>query len=297
VALKDIASIFSRQFVIGFYLPAFFALLVLANVVDEKSLPHLYNHAASGTQVLIVGGFGLVVGLLLSGLHYPVLRLYEGYPLHHARERRIVRGLYAQRIKHWERVYDDLATKRAQSEPSPARTTAARDLAQKFPPRDRLLPTRFGNVIRCFEAHPRARYGLDGIAIWPRIAMSMTDQQQNLIGEAQTDVAFFINSSLVSLVVGVLLGVDAVWHGGARLYLCWIYLVPFLFAWVNYRWSIGAAIRWGDSVRAAFDLYRTDLYQKLGVKLPHDQATEMDVANRINRLLVFGEPIPDAMRE
>lgn len=88
VALKDIASIFSRQFAIGFYLPAFFALLALANVVDDKSLPYIYNHAASGTQVLIVGGFGLAVGLLLSGLHYPVLRLYEGYSLQHARERR-----------------------------------------------------------------------------------------------------------------------------------------------------------------------------------------------------------------
>jgi hypothetical protein len=79
VGLKEIAGVFSRRFVVGFFIPAFFVILALTQLVDHRALPNVYNAAKGGSQVLIVGGFAVLVGLLLSGLHYSLLRFLEGY--------------------------------------------------------------------------------------------------------------------------------------------------------------------------------------------------------------------------
>ena len=50
MALKDVAGVFSRYFIVGFFLPAFFTTLILAHVVDEQSLPALYLNASGGLR-------------------------------------------------------------------------------------------------------------------------------------------------------------------------------------------------------------------------------------------------------
>ena len=79
VALTDIASIFSRRFIVGFFLPAFFGLVALKLLVDKQALPASLANESGGTQLLILGGVALLLGMLLWGLHYPLIRLYEGY--------------------------------------------------------------------------------------------------------------------------------------------------------------------------------------------------------------------------
>jgi hypothetical protein len=112
----------------------------------------------------------LLVGLLLSGLHFPILRLYEGYPLQHGRRIAGVRWIYAGMVGRWGKCFDALEAKRAVPQASADRSAAARRLAREFPAtRDQLLPTRFGNAVRSFERHPRVRYGLDGVTAWPRV--------------------------------------------------------------------------------------------------------------------------------
>ena len=69
MGLSDVAGVFSRKFIVGFFIPAFFVVLGLTQLVDERTLPAAYLDASGGAQVLIVGGFALIVGLLLSGLH------------------------------------------------------------------------------------------------------------------------------------------------------------------------------------------------------------------------------------
>jgi hypothetical protein len=82
VGLSDIAGIFSRFFIVGFFIPVFFALVALSQMATASLLPNAYEQYESGaTRILILGAGALVVGLLLLGLHYNVVRLFEGYPL------------------------------------------------------------------------------------------------------------------------------------------------------------------------------------------------------------------------
>jgi hypothetical protein len=250
--------------------------------------------------VIIVGAGGVFVALLLSGLQHPLTRLLEGYPLARARKLPVLGKLYAWRLRHWQQVFDRLAA--ALDGPAgPDRTAAARRLHTCFPARrDLLLPTEFGNVLRAFETHPRLRYGLDGIAIWPRVAMLFNDTEKAEVEEASADVQFFTNLMVVTVLAGLLLAVDAAAHadgaGHGVLYVAIGLAATAALSAIWWRAAISAARRWGSPVRAAFDLHRLELYERLGVKTPQTAAEEQVVGTAVNRLLMFAEPLPDACR-
>jgi hypothetical protein len=315
VKLADVAGIFSRKFIVGFFIPAFFATFALSLLVNRRALPRPYLRASGGAKVLIVGAVALLVGLLLSGLHYSVLRFLEGYWLIDEPQgspwARLARATRFVQVKQragrrmearWTREYERLEAMTTDPEGSPERTRAALELHDRYPATARLvLPTRFGNVIRSFETHPRRRYGLDGIATWPRIALLLSDPERAELEDAATDLAFWVNSLVMVGVGGALLFAERLWHrpGEAAatvgVELAIVAVVVILCNWM-YNHSVAAAIRWGEPIRAAFDVHRLDLYDKLGVRQPRSQGEENEIARAVNRLLLFAEPLPDRLR-
>jgi len=159
------------------------------------------------------------------------------------------------------------------------------------------LPTRFGNAVRSFEQHPRPRYGFDGVTIWDRVELLLSDAEREVISDARTDVAFFLNGVVVLSTVGVVLLADALWHHAVVLALAWVYLIPFALAWFSYRAAASAAIRWGSSVRSSFDLHRFDLYNRLGLRTPVTDNEEREIARAVTRCLLYSEPLPDHLRK
>jgi hypothetical protein len=312
VGLSDVAGVLSRKFIVGFLVPVFFATLALTLLVDDSSLPTAIREQRGSGRLLILGGFALLAGLLLWGLHYSLIRFLAGYWLVEpprsdcrALARRINRARMSigeKRKDHWiaERkrlVQIDQAPAR-----SPERTRAARLLSSHFPPHDRLiLPTELGNVIRAFETHPRTRYGLDGIEIWPRIATMLSESERAEVEDVTTDMAFWINSLFVTVVAGVLLFAEHLWQrpsgivATAGVELAVVVTVAALAAWM-YRQTIGAAIRWGYPVRAAFDVHRMEVYDALGVIRPLNASDDATNGEAVNTLLAFGDPVPDNLR-
>lgn len=300
MALSEFAGVFSRYFVIGFFAPAFFAAVILSQLVDQRFFPDAYVDASAGAQLAVLGGVGLLAGLVLSGLHYHVTRLFEGYPLVRWRDKPLIGPVHDGLLGHWLKAYDDLHAA-LDGEPSPERTKAAQQLSRCFPVRrETVLPTRFGNAVRSFETHGRPRYGLDGISAWPRISLLLTDPERQQVEDAQTDVAMFLNVSFVVGLAAAALSVDRLLHepaaGWATVQIAITWLVAAAFFWGSYRAATAAAMRWGSPVRAAFDLHRFELYERLGLKLPETQSGEEAIARATNRLLLFGEPIPDGLR-
>jgi hypothetical protein len=164
MGLTDVAGIFSRYFVIGFFLPAFFPLVLVSQIVDDSSTPVAFRDASGGTRLLVLGGVALLAALLLSSLHYHVVRLLEGYPIRRLEDlkatgrtqrlRRLLRGVPKRMSARWIRAFQK-RTEQMEGPPSPARSRAARELNKYFPWRlQAVLPTRLGNAIRSSRPTP-----------------------------------------------------------------------------------------------------------------------------------------------
>lgn len=307
MGIQSVAGVFSRYFVVGFFLPAFFTTLAAAHVIDSAWLPHVYTSAESGAQVLVVGGAALLLALLLSALHNTIIRALEGYWVRRlgtatGRGARLKRRINRALMGRVETRYDRLVELREDPDPSPERTAAAQKLDNEYPypRRTELLPSRLGNTIRAFEVHPRRCYGLAGVTIWPRIELLLSDGERTAVENSQTNFSFFVNAAVLLGLLGLIVIADAIAHDPLpwAWYVVWIpYAIPFVAAFGALRATIRAAQEWGDSIKAAIDVHRLELYRRLGVRQPRDPEDEAStVARAVNRLLLYGEPLAKDLR-
>jgi hypothetical protein len=297
MGLSDITGLFSRPFIIGFYVPVLVGLAAIRECLSRAAIPDAYAGYQPLTQLLVLAGLAIPVSLLLSGLNYGLIQLYEGYPLYDRRDRFGWRGLYRAMQSRRVAEHRHLTALKHSPEPSPERTQAAWTLDRAYPEQEtHVLPTRLGNAIRAFEDHSRSRWGLDGIGAWPRIAALLSDREQELTSNAKSDFDLLLNGSTMAVAAGAVVLADAVVN---RTFPALAYLVPplaLVVAYVLYRWSVGAAVRWGSQVRANVDLHRLELYRLVGVLTPETDAAERTVTTALNRCFLFGVPLPDAVR-
>lgn len=298
---KDVAGVFSRYFIVGFFLPAYFVLVGLSRSLTADFLPSFYeDHHSEATQLLILGGVALLLGLLLLGLNWPIYRTVEGYPLMERSDRWYVAWLIGPMRKRERKRFRGLcAIRDSETEPRDKRGAAAWRLDREFPPAEEsVLPTRFGNAVRAFEFHATTRWGLDPIGAWPRIELLLSDPEGEQQATAKSDVAFFINGSLLATAAGLTLVANEIVSTPLDRLAVALLLIPFGLSYLLYRFSVGAAIRWGTVVRATVDLHRLTLYERLGVRQPKHFTDEREVvAPAINGALVYGFPIPDELRD
>lgn len=293
---SDVAGVFSRYFIVGFFLPAFFTLVALSQAVTSAFLPSSYEELGGGAQVAVLGGVGLLLGLLMLGLNWQIFRLFEGYPLAERRHLPVFKLAHRCLIAWRRRTFNRLIE--ARDDPSKdegARGRAAWRLDLEFPPTaGKLLPTRFGNAVLAFETHAMKRWGLDSIAAWPRIDMLLSEREAEQQANARGGAAFFVNGSLLVLIAAFVLIANQIADCPLSDVLLLLYLIPFGIAWLMARWAVGAATRWGSAVRAAIDLHRFELYKKVGVRSPVSFTDEREnVAAHLNQALIYGEVIPD----
>ncbi|HYH54742.1 MAG TPA: hypothetical protein VD761_11485 [Solirubrobacterales bacterium] len=296
MSASDVAGIFSRYFIVGFFLPAFFALVGLSQALSDPFLPSGYRALGGGTQIAVLGATGVLLGLLLLGLNWQVIRLYEGYPLVESRRRiPLVGKLRTFLIGRQERAFRTLEEMRDGEDESRS-AFAAWKLDTGYPDRiEALMPTRFGNAVLAFEAYAMKRWGLDSVPAWPRIDMLLSERQAELEANARSQVCFFVNGSLLLLIAGAWLVVDEIVEGPLSGPVMVVYLLPFLASVLLARWATGAATRWGSTVRAAIDLHRFELYEKLGVRHPRNFSDERRIAAEVNQALLYGRTIPDEL--
>jgi hypothetical protein len=294
MGLGDITGIFSRYFVVGFFLPAYVGLVSLWLFASSDLIPDaLASYDSEATQLLILGGFALVVGLALSGCSYLITRAFEGYPLLRLLDRRIMglvpRAAIAAQRRRFRRLR---AVRDDAGKPQSDRNQAAWCLEKYFPHEEsKLLPTRIGNALRAFEQHSNARWGLDGITIWPRIEALLSSEERETHVNAQIDFYVFMNGALVAYLVGVALVYDKAFNVSHPASQWPLYALPFVIGYIVYRAALPPAVNWGDAVRTSIDLHRLDLYEKLGVRAPSSFSDEREMAKHINKALLYGRPL------
>jgi hypothetical protein len=295
LVLKDVTGVFSRYFVVGFFVPTFFGLATLDLAGSKALLPKALEARDSAT-FLILGFAAVLGGLLLLGLNFPVIRLFEGYFLIEPSAGRVRRGAAQRLLNRQLRTYDELVQDK-DSKDDLRRTLANWRLDVRFPPsRDQVLPTRLGNVIRAFELHGTTRWGLSAIATWPRIEVLLSEQERELHADAQGEFAFFLNGALISFLITAVLALDGGIDHPHPIWLVWLYVLPPAIGWLLYLGAVNSAERWGERVRSSIDLHRLELYTRLGLRVPATNDEEREIASALTNLLLWSRAIPDTYR-
>jgi hypothetical protein len=251
----------------------------------------------------------LLTGVLFN-MNTLVYRLFEGYPWRYSvlgrwcTERQVKRFKQASRCKSLLLVL----VERLPEGSTQANTVGkrlgdiSRILEKSFPDdEDLVLPTRFGNVVRAFEVYPRRQYQMAAIELWPRLLAVVDATYSSVTNDAKTIVDFLLNASLLAAVLSystLLLGLRTVTRGLNPPTAYWLLRIAG-FAGLSY-WFYASAIApaqdWGQHVRSAFDLFRSNLLSKLGITAtPATLQEERRIWHSISDQIVFPNAVPLAV--
>ncbi|MFO1069751.1 MAG: hypothetical protein U1E14_14625 [Geminicoccaceae bacterium] len=309
--LGDLPKLFDRTFAVGYLLPAAFGVLGVWFVLYEYgySDARVINSLAE-LDTAALAGLGIWLGaIFMLAINYHLIRLLEGYPLMSlyrlagrvwpALGTRLQQRLINRFRRNAEQALQDqqkIEEARAEGRPDPA---VPRDhprrlwrVAETLPAYAvDMLPTRFGNRFRAFEAYPTVVYGLDAIPAWPRLVAVMPEHFRKIIADAKAMLDFCVNMVLVGVgIAAVDLGcaVYPLTQGGALLLpMPKTLLLALLTAFLAYRLALGAASQYGGVVRSAFDLYRFDLARALGLEMPATADKEREMWVTVSRQQIY----------
>ncbi len=277
------ASLISGRFLLVGYVPTCAGALYLLTLLWAGA-PHtpLAFHRAWHTantlgagEILALFLLMLVVAILLHPLQLPLVRLLEGYwPVR-------VSAITAYGVRRQNRHRARLSANTALAggtAPTPDEVRRAGlalvALRQTFPSEVALTrPTRLGNALAAAEDRAGRSYGWDAPVAWPRLYPLLGDPVRAMVDNRRDVLDATVRLSVTGLLCGlasVLLLAPTGW---------WVLLsaAPLVIARLAYGTAVAAAIAYGESLRAAFDLHRFELYGALRVELPATRDEERAV--------------------
>jgi hypothetical protein len=287
--LSAISGQFAKMLILGSLFPVVILsalnILLIAPLLPQTAfLPGLVSKIAVGEDKWQAVVFTLVV-FVLTGLLYdlniPIIRIYEGYPWQGTLLGRGLRYLQTRRFRKAKELDDgsqELLDELTQANQDPLLISDVDDrqtaldlfLVTQMPDQEAfILPTRLGNVIRCFERYSSQAYGMDAIVFWPRLVSKIDPTFASTVDEAKTNFDFMLNlsflsalTSLAAVIIGLAVKAPLQWS----YHLPWLWRAFFflVLAVLFNQLAINRAQAWGTQVRAAVDLYRLDLLKALG---------------------------------
>lgn len=297
--VSAISDKFTKPLVFGTFLPVVLwsiAGSLTGGLVCPTFRLWSLNALSRSPEWTVAAALGAAVTLsgFLHMLNSVIVRFLEGYPWEKTWLGR------RRRKRHLERRRElDLQLHLALSEP---KTTdididaVALRLSNDFPESHLVLPTRLGNVIRSFEDYARSEYGIDTVAVWPRLVGVLDKGYAETVDEAKTGFSFFVNLMVLGGLSVLLFGsalIDVVLQSRPWLDagLCFLFVLAWaLIVWACHRGALVQAMLWGDQVKGAFDLYRERLLAKIGYVLPvGDRVAERRLWRDISHRFVFGD--------
>jgi hypothetical protein len=225
-----------------------------------------------------------VSGLAAQRFTLPILRMAEGYwpdwLLWLARQTwvRGQRSRFQRKLDSWKELGSrfDALTEKEQ--------VAYVDLDLEMvgsPSPDRLLPTRLGNILRASEDRPSEKYGLDGVACWPRLWLLLPAGVKDDVANARNR----LDSAALVMFWSLLFVVWSLW-------IWWAALLGLLAAIFSYRAMLAAAADYAALFEACFDTHRLALYAALHWPLPRNPQEELVSGEALTRYLWRGSKKP-----
>lgn len=300
-AIKDAVKALAQALQIATIFPATLLIFVNAYLFIPLSVG---GDSASPNVASLTVAATLLVSYLLYALNYPVIRVFEGYKFQNDL---IVGWFLARKRRHHSRIQasiDELYRWKAILEndylgPRPDESVHRQD--SRIEERSRrlhdmlvfrlanmehqfdlhfpglqasVLPTKLGNTIAAFESYPGNRYGIDAIAMWPRLMpiLKRTDYIE-FVAQEKAVLDFLLNMIVVTLILS-LEGLALLWISEQGVWTLALLPVAVTFSWILYASAVIAARQWGITVRVAFDLHRHQLRRELGIRTSDTFAEE-----------------------
>ena len=231
----------------------------------------------------LVGGL-LVVGIsaaIAQRFLVPTLRLAEGYGwpswLDFFRMKLVRRK--AEAVEHATVQRDTLLKKDFDAMTIDQRRDLALlyQLLRRSPSKDRVLPTKLGNVMRAAEDLPEKKYGLNALVCWPRLWLLLpNDAKKELTGSRAP-----LNAAALAFLWCLSFLVWSIWAW-------WAAPLGLLAAFLAYRSMVMAAVIYGELIESTFDVHRIVLYKALRWPLPKNPSLEREVGEQITEYLYHG---------
>jgi hypothetical protein len=310
--LEQLPRLFDRNFLLGYFVPVtIFIGTALGILAPLRGIKHIILGIERDPSLGLI--YAIVLIIIVSYVLVSVNRLFieflEGFyfPLHSiswlkSRQLRRRQRL-ANQINQLEQILISTKSKDPEAIVAVQREWSRKQqtLTTRFPPLyEDVQPTRFGNVLRAFEAYSIDMYGIDINPGWYHLLEVIGDSSEQRILSDKTMVDFYLNLFLLSFAmlpliiiralhdVHVFTGVDWMEFAFAKWWQPIAFIGALVLASVFYNGAIAAALVWGARVKATFDVYIDDLARKLGYEPPISKA---DWA-QISRAFIYREQLP-----
>ncbi len=263
---------------------ALVVVMVDAHAPDGPLTFTALKKAAGGlgpSGITVIVAVAAAVSITVAPLQFRLVQWFEGYwslnPRRKLRPLSVLRplwrfGMWRQR-RRYARVIGALVVDESDDEAiALARSEAAADDARfRFPAAERLLPTTLGNVLRAAEDRAGVRYGIEGVALWPRLhALLPAEMASGIEDEVmQLDVSVrLVLTWLVTALIGTIM--LAAHPTGVGHHPGWIAAVAamLLLAQLSYRGAVESALAHGRDIEVAIDLYRSKVLDIARLPVP-----------------------------
>ncbi len=307
-----------RDFLIGYYLPALLFVSGTGFFLGyHDALPATTATAADvweftvDNPVVAAGVAAVVTWMIAASLlafNGWIIRFMEGYigraflkPFT-KRRRRELREL-RHRADHAEKAVRECWARGQHASPDDEDdwADATKALATSFPGHEKwVLPFKFGNTVRAFEAYPYATYGVDPTAGWARLLAVIPEDYRALVHNSKVQVDFIVNLWVVWWLLLFQYVGFAVYAGA--LDPLWVPIAAVASILSLTRLARGAAVGWGAMVKSAFDVYLPELARRLGHD-PQGREADREFWSEMNKRWHYGDRAtgdrtePDATEE
>jgi len=303
----ELPELFNRNFAIGYYLPVTVFVVINAVYADVYGImPGLLDFTNTSQVNVLVGTTILaliswLLSIILLGVNRELTRMLEGYgkfnPLRLFLKLQLTAydkclkkideldNQYREYLKNECEIPGEFITKRNQ---------AMWEMVERFPSRRNLvLPTSFGNTLRAFEIYSLDMYGIDAIPGWSRLIAVISKEYKEYIDDTKVFVDFWMNTFYLNIFLLIEYLILTTIFDKYRLWL-----LPILFAlaiFTSYGRACKVAIHWGNTVKAAFDVYLPDLWEKMGFIIPEGKEEKKKLWISFNQAVIYGRPdiMPD----
>ena len=132
--------------------------------------------------------------------------------------------------------------------------------------RKAVLPTRFGNTIRAFEAYSRVVYGFESVEGFNRVEPFIPDSLKDAVSAAKSRMDVWINFSVLAVLFAVLALLE--FNGVALCRKLWLVGAVVLFVGATMHLARAAAYTWGVAIKSGVDIGLPKLAEDMGFELP-----------------------------